>query len=78
MIQNMVKSLGSVTYFKAKKALSTPLSTPQKNKTPKTLSSRGYIAEKEGLGLFEDILSYLGKLFIHGDNIILFAYIYPY
>jgi len=49
MIQNMVKSLGSVTSFRAKKARSTPLATPQKNKTPKTLSSRGDIVESEGI-----------------------------
>ena len=74
----MVKSLGSVIYFRTKKARSTPLETPQKNKTPKTLSSRGDIVESEGIGLFGDILSYIGKSFIHGDNIILFPYIYPY
>lgn len=33
--------------------------------------------ESEGIGLFEDILSYLGKSFIYRDNIILFPYIYP-
>lgn len=44
---------------------------PLKNKFKRGL------AEKEGLGLFGDILSYLGKSFIHGDNIILFPYIYP-
>ena len=48
MIQNMVKSLGSVTSFKAKKDRTTHLTTHQKNKTPKTLSSRGIFAEKEG------------------------------
>ena len=74
----MVKSLGSVISFKAKKARSTPLATPQKNKTPRTLSSRGVLVESEGIGLFGDILSYIGKSFIHGDNIILFPYIYPY
>jgi hypothetical protein len=41
MIQNMVKSLGSVTSFEAKKDQTTHLTTHQKNKTPKTLSFRG-------------------------------------
>jgi hypothetical protein len=40
----MVKSLGSVISFKAKK----DRTTHQKNKTPKTLSYRGIFAEKEG------------------------------
>ena len=74
----MVKSLGSVTSFKAKNRVSTHTSTHQKNKTPKTLSFRGVIVESEGIGLFGDILSYIGKSFIHGGNIILFPYIYPY
>ena len=45
----MVKSLGSVTFFKAKKEISTHHPTHQKNKTPKTLSSRGVIVESEGI-----------------------------
>ena len=49
MILNMVKLLGSVIYFRTKKAPSTPLATPQKNKTPKTLSLRGVIVESEGI-----------------------------
>lgn len=77
MIQNMVKSLGSVIFFRAKKDRTTHLTTHQKNKTPRTLSYRGNIVESEGIGLFRDILSYLGKSFIYGDNIILFPYIYP-
>ena len=74
----MVKSLGSVTFFKAKKGDADYLTDHQKNKNPKTLSSRGVIVESEGIGLFGDILSYIGKSFIHGGNIILFPYIYPY
>ena len=73
----MVKSLGSVIFFKAKKGDADHLTDHQKNKNPKTLSSRGVIVESEGIGLFGDILSYLGKSFIHGDNITLFPYIYP-
>ena len=73
----MVKSLGSVIYFRTKKDRTTQHTTQQKNKTPKTLSSRGVIVESEGIGLFGDILSYIGKSFIHGDNITLFSYIYP-
>ena len=72
----MVKSLGSVIFFKAKKDRTTHLTTHQKNKTPRTLSSRGVLVESEGIGLFGDILSYIGKSFIHGGNIILFPYIY--
>ena len=49
MIQSMVKSLGSVTSFKAKKGDADHLTDHQKNKTPKTLSSRGYIVESEGI-----------------------------
>ena len=73
----MVKSLGSVIHFRAKKGDTDHLTDHQKNKTPKTLSFQGYIAERQGLGLFGDILSYLGKSFIHGDNITQFPYIYP-
>ena len=73
----MVKSLGSVIYFRTKKDRTTQHTTQQKNKTPKTLSSRGVLVESEGIGLFGDILSYIGKSFIHGDNITLFPYIYP-
>jgi len=47
----MVKSLGSVTYLKAKKGDADHLTDHQKNKTPKTLSSQGIFAEKEGFVL---------------------------
>ena len=77
MIQSMVKLLGSVTSFKAKKDRTTQHTTQQKNKTPKTLGFQGIYAERQGLELFGDILSYLGKSFVYGDNIILFPYIYP-
>ena len=49
MIQNMVKSLGSVIFFRAKKGDTDHLTDHQKNKTPKTLSSRGNIVESEGI-----------------------------
>ena len=39
--------------------------------------SLSLVVESEGIGLFGDILSYIGKSFIHGDNITLFSYIYP-
>ena len=59
MIQNMVKSLGSVTSFKAKKDRTTQHTTQQKNKTPKTLSSRGIFAEKEAPSDLSIIVLYL-------------------
>ena len=44
----MVKSLGSVTSFRAKKDRTTQHTNQQKNKTPKTLGFQGYIAERQG------------------------------
>ena len=45
----MVKSLGSVTSFKAKKDPTTQHTTQQKNKTPKRQAYRGVIVESEGI-----------------------------
>ena len=49
------------SFFRAKKDRTTHLTTHQKNKTPKTLSSRGVIVESEGTQTMKN--RYSPKLF---------------
>lgn len=62
MIQSMVKLLGSVTSFKAKKDRTTQHTTQQKNKNPENIGLSGYICGETGTRTFWGHLVIFGEI----------------